>query len=399
METLIGASLARGFSENVKRVWPLVRAADCITLNYGKALPEPIRRAGEVPVFGSNGICGYHDTSLADPPGLVLGRKGQGPLGVKWSDRPFWVIDTAYFARVDSAILDMRFAYYLIGYIGLNHMKDGTSNPSLTRERFGCQALPAPPLADQRRITSALVAYDDLIGNNMRRIGVLEEMARVLYREWFVRPTAKNALHAGWERKTFGQLASLRKESVRPGDEPETEYDLFSFEARDLGSLPIETFGKTIQSSKFIVPEGVVLLPKLNPHIPRVWLPFLEGDRPKICSTEFLVLHPSPRIPRSFLYAMVEDGSFSAGLAQRADGTSNSHKRLKPDDVLAQPVVLPPRDLLGRFDDFATGVFEKCHLLRKKNRALRAARDLLLPKLLSGELSVDRIPDPAEVAL
>jgi type I restriction enzyme S subunit len=72
---------------------------------------------------------------------------------------------------------------------------------------------------------------------------------------------------------------------------------------------------------------------------------------------------------------------------------------LKPDDVLAQPVVLPPRDLLGRFDDFATGVFEKCHLLRKKNRALRAARDLLLPKLLSGELSVDRIPDPAEVAL
>ena len=96
-EVQSGTMPARGFD------WDTVefqgrRIGDVVTLKYGKSLLEPTRRPGSVPVYGTNGPCGYHDTPLADGPSVILGRKGQGHLGVKWVNLPFWVIDTAYFA-------------------------------------------------------------------------------------------------------------------------------------------------------------------------------------------------------------------------------------------------------------------------------------------------------------
>ncbi len=184
---------------------------------------------------------------------------------------------------------------------------------------------------------------------------------------------------------------------MSPQNAPDVTFDLYSFAACDDGRLPHPTRGSDIQSSKFRVPSGAVLLPKLNPHIARTWLPFLEGDRPAICSTEFLTLVPRGDLPRSFLYAVLEGEEFQRAVAVRADGTSNSHKRLKPDDVMNQRVVLPDPMRIQQFAALADPIYEQCHVLRKSIQTLRATRDLLLPRLLSGELDVSRVPDPAEL--
>lgn len=310
--------------------------------------------------------------------------------------------------RVCAGSLD---AGYLLAYLGhpsvktlLDSLNSGGSRRAITKAKIEQLPIPLPPLPTQRRIGAALSAYDDLIENNTRRIRVLEEMARALYREWFVHfrypghSVGSTGLPAGWEKLTLGGLANLLRESISPNEEPDTEFDLLSFEACDEGRIPIVTKGASILSSKFRVSDGAVLLPKLNPHIPRVWLPFLTGSRPPICSTEYMVLSPRRGIPRTYVYATVEGVNFSAAVAARADGTSNSHKRLKPDDVLNRPVVKPSAALLEKFDAFAGSAYEACDKLRRKNTRLRSARDLLLPKLLSGQLSVERIPDPAEAA-
>ncbi len=65
-----------------------------------------------------------------------------GPLGVEWCQGDYWVIDTAYSAEPQREDFDLRFFYFLIDYVGLNHLKDGTSNPSLSRPTFGAQLLP-----------------------------------------------------------------------------------------------------------------------------------------------------------------------------------------------------------------------------------------------------------------
>ena len=99
----------RGFAKNIKWRWPLVPARKLVTLNYGRALRADNRSPGRVPVFGTNGQCGWHDASLAKATGLILGRKGQGPLGVEWCEKDFWVIDTAYFASTLTPDLDLKY--------------------------------------------------------------------------------------------------------------------------------------------------------------------------------------------------------------------------------------------------------------------------------------------------
>ena len=129
-------------------------------------------------------MTGWHDTQLRTGPTIILGRKGQGPLGVKWCDGPFWVIDTAYYTTF-AAEVDPKFFFYFTDLMGLNHLKDGTSNPSLTRDVFGRQDFPLPPITEQREIAAILRALDDKIELNRKTAATLEAMARALL-VWFV---------------------------------------------------------------------------------------------------------------------------------------------------------------------------------------------------------------------
>lgn len=176
----------RGFSSRIDWAWPLMPARELVTLNYGKALRETDRKAGDIPVYGTNGRCGWHNSSLTQGPGVILGRKGQGPLGVEWCETDFWVIDTAYFVTTNRSDLDLRYFYYLVKYIGLNHLKVGTSNPSLSRDTFDLQLLPFPPLDVQKEIVGILKALDRKIENLRKQNETLEQIAQTLFKHWFV---------------------------------------------------------------------------------------------------------------------------------------------------------------------------------------------------------------------
>ncbi|NOK32799.1 hypothetical protein HMI49_06255 [Corallococcus exercitus] len=252
-ETGLGATLAHGFG----RVhWPLVRSGDLFELKYGRALVESSRRPGFIPVFGTNGQCGWHDTALFSGPGVVLGRKGQGPLGVEWVKGDYWVIDTAYSLERRRKDVDLKFAYYLIKYVGLNHLKDGTSNPTLGRDTFAAQLFPLPPLSQQLQIAHALSLLDDKIDLNRRMNQTLEAMAQALFRSWFVdfdpvRAKAEGRQPEGMDAETAALFPNRFVESdlgnapeewpiKRLGDilELKRGYDLPSSQ-RVLGAVPV----------------------------------------------------------------------------------------------------------------------------------------------------------------
>jgi type I restriction enzyme, S subunit len=181
-----GTTAPRGLPPGEQIRWPLIASRDLFELKYGRALVETLRRPGPVAVYGTNGRCGSHDEALFKGPGVILGRKGQGPLGVEWSDDDYWVIDTAYSLTPLRPDVDLKYAYFLIKHIGLNHLKDGTSNPTLSRDSFGAQALPLPPLDQQRAIAHILGTLNDKIELNRRMNETLEAMARSLFKSWFV---------------------------------------------------------------------------------------------------------------------------------------------------------------------------------------------------------------------
>ena len=87
----------------------MIRADRLVTLRYGKGLVESERGHGGVPVYGTNGRCGWTNKPLTSGPGVILGRKGMGNLGVEWCDNDFWVIDTAYYVEPTNPDLDLRY--------------------------------------------------------------------------------------------------------------------------------------------------------------------------------------------------------------------------------------------------------------------------------------------------
>jgi type I restriction enzyme S subunit len=155
-----------------------------ISLEYGKSLRDYDTSKGKYRVFGSNGPIGWTDTFLTEGPGIILGRKG-AYRGTQFSSNPFFVIDTAYFVQTKNPH-DMRWLYYAIKHHKLGEIDDGSPIPSTTRSAVYVCELDVPSLPEQRAIAHVLGSLDDKIELNRQMNETLEEMARTLFRSWFV---------------------------------------------------------------------------------------------------------------------------------------------------------------------------------------------------------------------
>ena len=279
----------------------------------------------------------------------------------------------------------------------------GSAQPNFGPSHLKMMEIPVPPLPTQRKIAAVLSAYDDLIENNTRRIEILEEMARAIYREWFVEfrfpgheqvPMVESELGLipqGWKFVKISDIVDLLRKGIIPSKFPEEFFAHFSIPAFDSGCMPAFDSGNTIKSNKYLVTENCVLVSKLNPNIPRVWFPFLNTEHRAIASTEFLILIPKPPVDCVFLFNLFRSTEFSGKLAVRALGTSRSHQRVSPIDFLNLSVLIPTQSLSNDFHGKVSPIMNICNILRLKNINLRQARDLLLPKLVSGEIDVSEL--------
>lgn len=196
-------------------------------------------------------------------------------------------------------------------------------------------------------------------------------------------------LPKGWEVGAINDLATLSKTQVNPQESPEEVVDHFSIPAFDAGMRPVVEAGSAIKSNKFLVVAGCVLISKLNPRIARVWLPPLSRGRRQIASTEFLVFVPAQTSDRHYLYCQFQQTGFREELAQGASGTSNSHQRVRPEDVLNRPVVVSPTAAREAFAGNADNLFALVTAIHDESTKLALMREYLLPKLLSGDVQVE----------
>lgn len=162
-----------------------------------------------------------------------------------------------------------------------------------------------------------------------------------------------------WIGCRLGDLADLSKLQLDPRESPTTLYSHYSIPAFDDSQSPSLEFGSAIGSNKFVVPPNAVLVSKLNPRIPRVWVPQTQQSLPAIASTEFLVLLPKPGVPRRLLSSLFLSPAVRTAMSSRVTGTSGSHQRVRPEDALNITVEVP-RDVgvrsavasvLGAFDE------------------------------------------------
>jgi type I restriction enzyme S subunit len=303
----------------------------------------------------------------------------------------------------DPARTDVRFVkYYFDTMKGrIKSISRGATQDNLSLDKLLSFDLRVPALPFQRRIGDILSSYDDLIENNTRRIKILEEMAQMLYREWFVNfrfpghekvgmvESELGLIPEGWTAGTISQIAILYRDGINPSDFPDEMFLHFSIPSFDNSRTPVREKGTEIKSNKYRVVPGCVLLSKLNPRIPRLWMPSLGGGLREITSTEFLVLTPLVAHHRTYLFQFLSSEEFNSSLTGLSLGTSTSHQRVKPDDFLNLPSLLPARHVIDDFCRNVDPIMESLSVLRSKNMNLRTTRDLLLPKLISGDIPVE----------
>ena len=163
---------------------------------YGKGLPAGTRNiAGSIPVYGSNGIVGWHDEPFTKGPTVIIGRKGTVGA-VHYSPTPCWPIDTTFFIEYSDP-LDARFTYYLLKTLGLDYMNSDSAVPGLNRDAAHLRKIPLFEKTYRHAISHILGALDDKIELNRQMCKTLEDAAQAIFKSWFVDFNPVHAKAAG----------------------------------------------------------------------------------------------------------------------------------------------------------------------------------------------------------
>ncbi len=252
-----------------------------------------------------------------------------------------------------------------------------------------------PSRDTQAKIAETLTAYDELMENNRRRMELLEESARLLYREWFVRLRFPGHEHArlthgipeGWERKPLTEYTSFLKRGITPHYDDDAEGLVINQKCIRDGRLNLNLARH--QSREFSperqVQVGDVLVNSTGEGTLGRIAPVNSPVDNCTVDTHVTIVRPKPGIPIYYfgMAVMAWESRFST----MGRGATNQTE-LSPSQIGEAPILMPSKTLLDEFESFAEPIFKQVTNLVSQNQKLRSARDLLLPRLMSGEIAV-----------
>ncbi|VAW79091.1 Type I restriction-modification system, specificity subunit S, partial [hydrothermal vent metagenome] len=252
---------------------------------------------------------------------------------------------------------------------------------------FGVQL---PALDVQRRITSVLSAYDDLIENNRRRIQLLEQAARLLYKEWFVHlrfpghehVKIKGGVPEGWEKVLLSEMCMDIRKSVNPSDLP-PDAPYIGLEHIPRRSITLNEWGKAceVDSNKFKFAEGDILFGKIRPYFHKVGFTLIDG----IASSDAIVIRPIETHLYYYVLFLLSSDEFVT-LASKTVREGSKMPRADWRFLLKSEFRRPSAILLELFSETVKPISRQLRNLALHNQQLAHARDLLLPRLMNGEV-------------
>mgnify|MGYP001047033064 CR=1 FL=1 len=271
----------------------------------------------------------------------------------------------------------------------------GAAQPNMSGSQIESVEIPCPPLAQQECIASILSAYDDLIENNRRRIQLLEQAARLLYKEWFVHLRFPGHEHTkvvdgvpeGWEKTTIGESASLLSRGIAPkydDDAPGIVINQKCIRNRMVNLDFARRQSKQVPPSKLVQFGDTLINSTGTGTLGRVAQFLFEIDECTVDS-HVTIIRPKENVPS--YYFSLHLNSLESYIATLGRGATNQTE-LSKDDIAALEIVLPSSDFAQIFESIVTPTFRQISILSEQIEKLAKARDLLLPKLMNGEVTV-----------
>lgn len=301
----------------------------------------------------------------------------EAPMGeiarIRNSEEAKWVAGQRIFAlKPNKNLIDSRYMYYSflsaeVQY-GLQSRSSGTTVVGIKQKELREVEIPLPPLEEQERIAGILGSLDDKIEANTRLIQTMEDYIHTMIKKISKSDSVK--------RVAIKDLAVHEKNQELPREHVDGVIHHYSLPAYDSGKTPGLEEVNSIKSNKFIIDKPCVLFSKLNPGTPRIWLVNPEEGVKSYASTEFIVLTPKENVDIANLWVACSEERISQNLADMASGTSTSHQRVRPTDILNSKIL----DLSNQSE--ICSITSYIEALRKENLQLAETRDALIKRLI-----------------
>jgi type I restriction enzyme S subunit len=320
-----------------------------------------------------------------------------------------WIPESAKFLHnqrlgrivdLDESRLDRRYLYYLFNTKGVRHQiaasATGTKVRHTAPERIGRVEVELPATTSQRRIAATLLAYDNLIENNRRRMALLEESARLLYQEWFVRlrfpghehTRLVNGVPEGWTKGVVSDFYITASGGTPSRKNPE----YFSGEipwvkTQELPNGFITDTDEKItedalkKSSAKLFPDRTVLVALYGATVGELGILGMPATTNQACCA---VMPLDPRA--NYIHAYLFFREHKDKLVALSGGAAQNN--ISQQIIRGYDMTLPEKGLAAAFIEYLSPNFEQWLNLQRQNEKLRSARDLLLPRLMSGEVAV-----------
>lgn len=377
--------------------WKEVRLGDILNFRRGHDLPHSAMKPGNIPVAGSNGVIGYHDTATPIKPILTIGRSGN--VGKPYFYEEAWAHNTTLYVD-DFKGNDPKFLYYLCQTMPFANFGGGSAVPTLNRNHIHPLETKIPvKVEDQRRIASILSSLDRKIELNNKINADLEEMAQAIFKNWFVDfepfkdgkfvDSELGMIPEGWKVGRLDEIADVVGGSTPSKAKPEyyTQKGIAWLTPKDLsnhpavytsrGEIDITEEGYNSTSTK-LMPKGTILF---TSRAPIGYISIAQND---ICTNQgFKSLVPK-KAGTCFLYCFLK--YVTPEIENKSTGST--FKEASGALMKSLQVIMPEQKVFEEFEEIVSPLFARIESLEKESSRLSLLRDTLLPRLMSGELEV-----------
>lgn len=377
---------------------------DIISFANGKS----IKPGGEgiYPAFGANGIIGGSD-EFNHEDAIILGRVGAYCGAVEKCNEKFWASDNTIVVRPKAENFSKLYTYHLLKYLDLNKYAGGSAQPLLTQTTLKKVPVSFHESKKERdQVGELLAEYDNLIENNNRRIAILEDMAQSLYREWFIKfrfpghencefiDSALGRIPEGWEEKTIADVAKVKGGKRLPKGkkvlDDETPYPYLR--VKDLGENGVDRSGiKFIDEESHLATQRYIITTEdvyvsIAGTIGRVGIVPDKFNNAHLTENAAKITDINQPMLLHYIHRYLHSDAGRKLLVSRASGSSQP--KLALYKIAELPLLIPSESVLMGFNKCQMSISALIHSLENKNENLIGQRDMLLPKLISGNIAV-----------
>ena len=392
--------------EELKEGWRKVKLGEILNFYNGKKKIDT-NYNGKYNIYGASGIIGKSTEYLFEGESIILGRVG-AYCGITFYERDkIWSTDNTIVAKTKTKANNLKYFYYLLKYLNLNKRASGSAQPLINQKLLSNIEVEIPALFTQKKIVSILSLLDEKIELNRKINQNLEEAAQTLFKRWFIdfefpneegKPYKSSGgkmieselgeIPEGWRAGKLGEIIEINPKENLKKLEKKIYIEMKCLS--ETSSIISEYYEREFTGTGTKFKNKDTLMARITPCLENGkigYVNFLKDNDIGWGSTEFNILRSQNNLPKELSYFIARSKNFLDYAISNMNGSSG-RQRVNGKILEEYNIVISPENIYKKFGKVSNSIMNQIENNRKEIEKLIELRDYLLPRLMSGEISV-----------